>query len=188
MMARGRWERGRLVYLMGASGVGKDSLLVAARRRHPEWPVAHRYITRPSGNGEDCVSLSREEFAWRRQAGLFCLDWHAHGLEYALGLEVEAWLERGLTVLANGSRGALALAEARFGERLRPLLVTARPEVLVERLAARDRESPAEIEARLARHRRLARACPGVHRLDNSGALAVTVAALDAWLAEECVS
>lgn len=181
-------EAGRLVYVMGASGVGKDSLLRAARRRHPQWPVAHRYITRPSGNGEDCVSLSREEFAWRRQAGLFCLDWQAHDLEYALGLEVEAWLERGLTVLVNGSREALPLAETRFGEQLRPVLVTARPEVLQERLAGRGRESPAEIEARLARHRRLARSCPTVQRLDNSGVLSATVAALDAWLAEECVS
>ncbi|MGQ4878280.1 phosphonate metabolism protein/1,5-bisphosphokinase (PRPP-forming) PhnN [Billgrantia sp. LNSP4103-1] len=181
-------EAGRLVYVMGASGVGKDSLLRAARRRHPQWPVAHRYITRTSGDSEDCVSLSREEFAWRRQAGLFCLDWRAHGLEYALGLEVEAWLERGLTVLVNGSRDALALAETRFGERLRPVLVTARPEALRERLAARGRENPTEIEARLARHRRLSHACPEVHRLDNSGALAATVAALDAWLAGECVS
>lgn len=184
----GLGEAGRLVYVMGASGVGKDSLLDAARRRHPGWLVAHRYITRPSSASEDCVSLSREEFARRRQAGLFCLDWQAHGLEYALGLEVEAWLERGLTVLVNGSRDALGLAEARFGERLRPVLVTARPEVLFERLAGRGRENPAEIEARLARHRRLAQACPGVYRLDNSGSLATTVAALDAWLFGECVS
>lgn len=184
----GPGEAGRLVYVMGASGVGKDSLLRAARCRYPQWPVAHRYITRASGDSEDCVSLSREEFAWRRQAGLFCLDWQAHGLAYALGLEVEAWLERGLTVLVNGSREALGLAEARFGERLRPVLVTARPEVLYRRLAGRGRESPAEIEARLARHRRLAQACPGVQRLDNSGALDTTVAALGAWLTEECVS
>lgn len=180
--------RGRLIYVMGASGVGKDSLLRAARRRHPEWLAAHRYITRSSGESEDSVSLSREEFAWRRQAGLFCFDWQAHGLEYALGLEVETWLERGLTVLANGSRGALPLARAHFGERLWPVLITAQPEVLHARLTARGRESRAEIEARLARHRRLEPSCPEVYRLDNSGALAATVAALGAWLKEERVS
>ncbi|NLC21470.1 MAG: phosphonate metabolism protein/1,5-bisphosphokinase (PRPP-forming) PhnN [Halomonadaceae bacterium] len=179
---------GRLIYVMGASGVGKDSLLRAARCRHPQWPVAHRYITRESGQSEECVSLSREEFAWRRQAGLFCLDWQAHDLQYALGIEVEAWLERGLTVLANGSRGALPLARAHFGERLWPVLVTAHPEVLRERLMARGRETPTEIAARLVRHHRLAAACPDVHRLDNSGTLAATVASLDTWLAEECVS
>lgn len=184
----GLGEAGRLVYVMGASGVGKDSLLRAARRRHPQWPVAHRYITRKSEASEDCVSLSREEFTWRRQAGLFCLDWQAHGLDYALGIEVEAWLERGMTVLVNGSRHALARAEARFSRQLRPVLVSARPEVLYERLMSRGRENPTEIEARLARHRRLDQACLGVHRLDNSGALATTVAALDAWLTEECMS
>ncbi|MGR4066582.1 phosphonate metabolism protein/1,5-bisphosphokinase (PRPP-forming) PhnN [Billgrantia sp. C5P2] len=179
---------GRLVYVMGPSGVGKDSLLDATRRRHPEWLVAHRYITRPSSASEDSVSLSRAEFAWRRQAGLFCLDWQAHGLDYALGLEVCAWLERGATVLVNGSRRALPLAEARFPRQLRPVMVTARPEVLRERLQQRGRESREQIAARLERHRQLERACPGVHRLDNSGALESTLAALEAWLAEECVS
>ncbi|PAU77291.1 phosphonate metabolism protein/1,5-bisphosphokinase (PRPP-forming) PhnN [Halomonas salipaludis] len=179
---------GRLVYVMGASGVGKDSLLSAARHRHPEWPVAHRYITRASGDSEDCVSLSHAEFAWRRRAGLFCLDWQAHGLDYALGVEVRAWLDRGTTVLVNGSRRALPLAQARFSEYLLPVLVTARPEVLRERLLQRGRESREEVEARLERHRQLGDACPGVPRLDNSGSLESTLMTLEAWLAVECVS
>lgn len=188
MGAQARPGIGRLVYLMGASGVGKDSLLRAVRGRHPEWPVAHRYITRTSGDSEDSVSLSPEEFAWRRQAGLFCLDWQAHGFEYALGLEVEAWLERGATVLVNGSRRALSQAEARFGARLSPVLLTAQPATLRERLVTRGRESQAEIEARLARHARMDQACPGVYQLDNSGALTTTVAMMAAWLAGDGVS
>ena len=55
-----------LVYLIGASGVGKDSLLDAVRKRRPDLLVAHRYITRPSGVGEDSVALSPAEFEARR--------------------------------------------------------------------------------------------------------------------------
>ncbi len=40
---------GRLIWLMGPSGAGKDRLLAALRsREHPQLLVAHRYITRPA--------------------------------------------------------------------------------------------------------------------------------------------
>lgn len=188
MGAQERAGRGRLVYVMGASGVGKDSLLAAARRRHPEWLVAHRYITRASSESEDCVSLTSKEFAWRRQSGLFCLDWRAHGFDYAIGIEVRAWLERGGTVIVNGSRRALSLAETHFPADLLPVLVTACPEILRERLLLRGRESHEEIEARLERHRHMEFACPSAHRLDNSGTLGETLTALETLLAPEGVS
>ncbi len=39
---------GKLIWLVGPSGSGKDSLLAALRQReHPQLLVAHRYITRP---------------------------------------------------------------------------------------------------------------------------------------------
>ena len=46
---------GRLVYVMGPSGAGKDSLLSFARSALADEPVvfAHRYITRPAGQGEN---------------------------------------------------------------------------------------------------------------------------------------
>ncbi|MEQ6889736.1 ribose 1,5-bisphosphokinase [Halomonas sp. CS7] len=177
---------GRLVYLMGASGVGKDSLLDAARARHPDWLVAHRYVTRDSGGSENGVALTPDEFASRRRLGLFCLTWQAHGLDYGLGLELEAWLARGQTVLVNGSRRALPSARARFGAALYPMLVTAPEAVIAERLRRRGREDEAQIEARLARHRELAAALPEVARVDNGGALAETLAALRTRLSEEC--
>lgn len=178
----------RLVYLMGASGVGKDSLLGALRRQHPEWLVAHRYVTRPSSASENCISLSAEEFAWRRRLGLFCLDWQAHGLDYGLGIEVRAWLERDRMVIVNGSRRALDQARERFGARLLPVLITAESAVLRERLIRRGRETLDEIEARLARHRRLEADLDGVERIDNSHELSHGVAALRALLAAEHVS
>ena len=178
--------KGRLVYLMGASGVGKDSLLGAVRQHHPEWLVAHRYITRPSSTSENCVSLSAEEFERRRRLGLFCLDWHAHGLDYGLGIEIPAWLERGQVVIVNGSRRALPTARERFTDRLLPVLVTAQPAVLRKRLIRRGRETLAEIEARLRRHRQLEATLDGIARVDNSHELQHGVAALQALLAAEC--
>src|SRR6202000_978625 len=65
---------------------------------------AHRYITRPSGNGEAHVELTAEEFEVACALGLFALEWSSHGLRYGIGIEIDAWLERGCTVVINGSR------------------------------------------------------------------------------------
>lgn len=172
---------GRLIYVMGASGVGKDSLLRELRRRRPDVLVVHRYITRSSGGGENCVELSCEAFHWRREQRLFCLSWSAHGLDYGVGIEVEAWLVAGQTVVLNGSRRALERARQRFGAALVPVLVVADAEVLRRRLIARGRETPAEIEARLARGGG-EEALGDIPRIDNGGELVHGVQALEAWL------
>ncbi|MCY1395378.1 Ribose 1,5-bisphosphate phosphokinase PhnN [compost metagenome] len=160
---------GHLLYLMGASGVGKDSLIGALRQREPRWPVAHRYITRTSGPSENCVSLTPAEFAWRRDAGLFCLHWQAHGLEYGIGREVEDWLGDAELVIVNGSRQHLPAARQRFGTRLLPLVVEVQPQALRQRLLQRGRESLEQIEARLARQ--VAQPTHDLPRHDNSGTL-----------------
>ena len=51
---------GRLIWLMGPSGSGKDSLLSALRQReHSQLLVAHRYITRDANAGsENHIALS----------------------------------------------------------------------------------------------------------------------------------
>lgn len=159
----------RLVYLMGASGVGKDTLLGEARRRHPAWLVAHRYVTRESGPSENSVALTHDEFAVRQSTGLFCLSWEAHGLSYGLGIELEAWLCRDATVLVNGSRRALPDAQCRFGDWLLPILVTAPEDLLRQRLMNRGRETQGAIEERLLRHRQLAASLPDVAHIDNAG-------------------
>ncbi|MDT8894838.1 ribose 1,5-bisphosphokinase [Halomonas sp. I1] len=179
---------GRLVYMMGASGVGKDSLLDAVRSRYPDWLVAHRYVTRDSGGTENSVALTPAEFEARRRQELFCLTWRAHGLDYGLGIEIETWLARGRTILVNGSRRALPEARRRLGDTLLPLLVTAPEPVLADRLRRRGREGSAQIEERLARHRELSRSLPEVARLDNGGALDDTLVSLREWLVAECSS
>jgi ribose 1,5-bisphosphokinase len=146
-------SEGRLYYVMGPSGVGKDSVLGWVRAHGVSHDVlcAHRYITRPAGaGGENHVALSDAEFASRAHRGLFSLTWQAHGLHYGIGREVEHWLERGARVLVNGSRDAYPQACERFPA-LQPVLITASRETMARRLASRGRETSQDIAARLAR-------------------------------------
>lgn len=148
---------GRLFYLIGPSGAGKDSMIQHARQRCGSAPVhfAHRYITRPAtAGGEHHVALSPAEFARLREAGAFALHWSGNGLEYGIGIEIETWLAAGLNVVVNGSRAYLGEAAQRFPE-LCPVLVEVAEEVLAERLMARGRETPAKIRARIDRNRAL---------------------------------
>lgn len=146
-------SEGRLYYVMGPSGAGKDSVLGWLRAHGVSHDVlcAHRYITRPAdAGGENHVALSEEEFVSRAHRGLFALTWQAHGLHYGIGREIEHWLERGAKVVVNGSRDAYLQACERFPE-LQPVLITASRETMAKRLASRGRETSQDIAARLAR-------------------------------------
>lgn len=181
---------GRLIYLMGPSGSGKDSLIEAARKpllaRGCE--VARRVITRSAeAVGEDAIGVSREEFERRQRAGEFALHWHANGLDYAIPATIDQWLKDGRDVLVNGSRGYLPKALQLYPT-LIPILLTVNEEVLRERLLRRGRESLAEIEARLRRNGLFVEDDAGethIHRLDNSGDLATTVSRLLELLSAE---
>lgn len=147
---------GRLFLIVGPSGAGKDTVIAGAMARlTPEDDVilARRIITRPlhPGGAEQHVPVSTEAFARLRTAGAFALDWDSHGLRYGIGVEMRAWLAAGMTVIANGSRGALPAARTTFGAALIATEITARPETLAARLAARGRESAKDIAARLSR-------------------------------------
>ncbi|MCP1441106.1 ribose 1,5-bisphosphokinase [Pseudomonas sp. GGS8] len=175
---------GRLIYLMGPSGSGKDSLIEAAREplRAHHCDVVRRVITRSAESvGEDAIEVSHEEFERRRSEGDFALSWQANGLDYGIPVLIDQWLKDGRDVLINGSRGHLAEAQQRFPTLL-PVLLTVKDEVLRERLLRRGRESPAEIEARLRRNTLFTAddsiGDTKIRRLDNSGDLAVTVASL----------
>jgi ribose 1,5-bisphosphokinase len=145
---------GPLVYVMGPSGAGKDSVLDRARGMlSVETPVAfaHRYITRPADvGGENHVALSRAEFALRRAHGLFAFHWQAHGNDYGIGREIDAWRAAGLTVVVSGSREHYEKV-AGSDPKLHPVLITAALDKLQARLTARGRETAAAAASRLAR-------------------------------------
>ncbi|MCP5424512.1 MAG: phosphonate metabolism protein/1,5-bisphosphokinase (PRPP-forming) PhnN [Gammaproteobacteria bacterium] len=166
-----------LFYLMGASGAGKDSLIAYARQRLDglsSTVFAHRYITRPpSAEGENHIYLSPAEFEQRWRVGCFAMHWDSHGYRYGIGIEIDCWLDLGLTVLVSGSRGHLPQARQRYPD-LRAVLVKVSPERLGERLRRRGRESADEIAERMRRAGAFGeslREVPDLIILDNDGPL-----------------
>ena len=176
---------GRLVYMMGPSGAGKDSLIAYARQRlagSPNLLFAHRYITRAAdAGGENHVALSESEFRSRLHQGCFGLHWSSHGHQYGIGAEIDLWLARGLHIVVNGSRAHLDEAARRYPTLL-PLLVTIEPEALRTRLQRRGRETAAEIERRVARATAFVCQHPLLVVIPNDGDLAVAGEALVAIL------
>ncbi|VVO16586.1 Ribose 1,5-bisphosphate phosphokinase PhnN [Pseudomonas fluorescens] len=173
---------GRLIYLMGPSGAGKDSLIDASREplRRLGCEVVRRVITRSAESmGEDALGVSQAEFERLCEQGGFALHWHANALDYGIPVQINQWLDSGRHVLVNGSREHLPEARKRYPSLL-AVLLTVQSEVLRQRLTQRGRESTDEIEARLRRNELfLANGSSGnataVRRLDNSGELSATV-------------
>lgn len=114
---------GKLIWLMGPSGSGKDSLLAELRQREQtQLLVAHRYITRDASAGsENHIALSEREFFTRAGQNLLALSWHANGLYYGVGIEIDLWLHAGFDVVVNGSRAHLPQARARYQSALLPI-------------------------------------------------------------------
>jgi ribose 1,5-bisphosphokinase len=169
-------KSGRLFYVIGASGAGKDSLLNYARQQLKNVPTivfAHRYITRPAdAGGENHISLSLEEFMVRLRNGMLSMYWQSHGNYYGIGCEINNWLANGLDVVVNGSREYLSDAAALFPE-LQPILIQVSEEVLLRRLLARKREGVEEIASRLNRTKLLStmKKWPNTHIIDNDNTL-----------------
>lgn len=123
--------------------------------------------------------MTRDAFAAARAAGAFALCWEAHGLLYGVPRDIESDIAAGRVVVVNLSRAMLAEAAARHP--LRVLEITAPVPLRAARLAARGRESEAEIAARLAREQGLP---PGldVETVVNDGDVAAGVARVVAAL------
>jgi phosphonate metabolism protein PhnN/1,5-bisphosphokinase (PRPP-forming) len=147
-------DAGRLVLVVGPSGVGKDTLINGARATLAGVPAvvfARREITRPAdAGGEDHLAVDPAVFRARAHAGGYLLSWEAHGLGYGLPAALGHRLASGATVVANVSRAVLDQARASF-PRLRIVSIVASRDVVAARLAARGREDPEAVAARLAR-------------------------------------
>lgn len=177
-------KQGRVIYLMGPSGSGKDSLLEAAA---PVFEVAHcqvmrRVITRSAESvGEEAVSVTHEEFDVLEKQGAFAMSWRANGLAYGIPESMRGWLASGWNVVVNGSRGYLKEALRLYPE-LVAIVLTVEPAALRERLLLRNRENREQIEARLSRNSEydeqweILAPSRQILRLDNSGSLSATVA------------
>ncbi|AMM23985.1 phosphonate metabolism protein/1,5-bisphosphokinase (PRPP-forming) PhnN [Variovorax sp. PAMC 28711] len=143
-----------LIYVMGPSGAGKDSLLAWVKSRTPlaaRIAFARRTITRAARPGdEDHESVDEAAFERLRDGGAFALDWQANGLRYGIReTELVACGANGVVVV-NGSRAYLDVAAARHPG-LTVVHITAGLDTLKQRLAQRGRETAAEVEQRVLR-------------------------------------
>ncbi len=166
-------DNGSFIAVVGPSGAGKDSVMRFAHDSLADDLRVHfirRVITRPrDGVGEDHLPADDVQFETMRRSGGFALHWQAHGNSYGIPVEADAMVAQGHVVIANLSRTVLAELPRRYR---RPLVVeiTAAPEILARRIAARGRESEAEIANRLAR-KVAAAPFPGTIVIDNGGRL-----------------
>lgn len=169
---------GKLILVVGPSGVGKDTLIDTAKEYLAEddrFIFPRRYITRPEGaGGENHKALTVEEFLQKREKNAFALSWQAHGLHYGIPVSTIRDVSNGNTVIVNASRTILEDAKAKF-DAVQVAYVNAKAETLRERLKARGRESEHEIEQRINRATAYDLKGPEIFAIDNSGPLEVAV-------------
>lgn len=168
--------QGRLIAVVGPSGVGKDSVMLGLRGTMPDLHLVRRAITRaPELGGEDYEPVSPETFKEMAANGAFVVHWGAHGLHYGIPATVNDQLDNGTDCLVNFSRKALLDAAAKF-PRFMVLNITAKPETLARRLAKRGRETEDEIAKRLAQAEKPLPDGLDIITISNDGPLAETVA------------
>lgn len=166
---------GCMIVVVGASGAGKDSLMAEAAIRfagRSDIVFVRRMVTRAGdAGGEAHQPVSHDEFEATAAAGGFAVFWRAHGHGYGIPATTVESVQAGRCLVANGSRAALADFAVAYPS-LAVIHVTADRDCLVARLAARGRETEAEIRSRLDRPEPMLPAGLAVYTVDNSGDLA----------------
>jgi ribose 1,5-bisphosphokinase len=144
---------GRLVLVVGPSGAGKDTLLRLAQAAcidDNNIVFPRRVVTRESSADEDNMAMSHDEFRRAREHGDFAVHWEAHGHSYALPIEINDDIRAGRAVVANVSRTVIGALRQAYANVI-VVAITAPPDVLAQRLAARARHSDGNIDDRLTR-------------------------------------
>ncbi|CAN1502372.1 COG3709 Uncharacterized component of phosphonate metabolism [Burkholderiaceae bacterium] len=176
----------RLIYVIGPSGAGKDSLLNSLRQdmaamtdtaTPPPLYFAKRTITRSHDqSNEDHEVVDPSHFESLVNSDAFAMHWFANGLHYGIRHQELAPMSESTWVMVNGSRAYLEEAKQRFPG-LTVLFITAPIEVLRARLLSRGRENEQAIEVRLNRSQEVVLE-PQDLCLSNGGSLADSVITL----------
>ena len=180
ILPQGDARHGLFVAIVGPSGAGKDALIRGLSARLGEADgvfYVRRVVTRCADSFEDHETLAESEFLLGRERGRFALSWAAHGLFYGVPRDVDARIASGCAVVCNISRAVVADVRRRYARSL-VVLVTARPETLAARLAARGREGSEGRRERLDRAFARQAAFEPDATIDNDGALDEAVARL----------
>ncbi len=145
--------KGILIFVVGPSGAGKDTLMAGAAdalSQDPNIGFVRRLITREAiAELEDHGTISETQYEEMVQQGDFALHWRAHGLGYIIPKTIEDELRAGKTLICNTSRKQLPVAHQKYP--IHVINITAPLALRAERLAGRGRETKEEITQRLNR-------------------------------------
>jgi ribose 1,5-bisphosphokinase len=139
--------------VVGPSGAGKDTLIGLARAACAENDTIvfpRRVVTREASSFEDNEQVSLEAFRQALAGSEFAVHWEAHGHCYALSRAIDDDIRAGRTVVANVSRTVVDAMRRAYADVV-VVSVTAPPEILADRLAARRRSSDGGLVDRLRR-------------------------------------
>ncbi len=141
------------VFVCGASGAGKDSVMHWAAERlggSAGIGFARRMVTREPHAGSDHDAVTPGQFAQLREASGLAWEWHAHGFAYGIAVHYAKTVQGGGVVVVNGSREhANALAGR---PDVRVVQIVADAQVLAQRLQQRGRDAPHAVADRMARN------------------------------------
>lgn len=165
---------GKLILVVGPSGTGKDSLINFARNalgENEQFHFPRRNITREADpGGENHIPCTTDKFEEMDGSGAFFLSWRAHTAHYGIPMEILDRLKSGQSIIVNVSRSVIPQARELWPNVLVINIKT--PEhILKKRLAERGRETPEEIENRVAKANNYNVFGPGVVTLLNDSDL-----------------
>lgn len=144
---------GRLVLIVGPSGAGKDTLIglaQAACAGDSNVLFPQRIVTREASSFENNEAVSPMRFGQMLAHGDFAFQWEAHGLRYGVPRSIVDDIRAGHAVVVNASRTIVEFARRSYAN-VTVVSVTAPPEILAQRLAARARSSDGQLDGRLRR-------------------------------------
>lgn len=144
---------GRLLLVVGPSGAGKDTLIglaQAACTGDTNVVFPQRIVTREASSFENNEAVSPMQFGQMLAHGDFAFQWEAHGLRYGVPRSIVEDIRAGHAVVVNASRTIVEFARRSYAN-VTVVSVTAPPEMLAQRLAARARPSDGQLDDRLRR-------------------------------------
>lgn len=144
----------RLVIFVGASGSGKDTLMVKTRDQllgeDLNCHIVQRWITRENDETEQFKSITKEEFQEGCASNTFALSWEIYDNCYGVPWsEIDPHLENGI-VLLNLSRNELGKAKSIYPN-CRIVLVDVATELAKQRIKKRKRDQGKNLNARIKR-------------------------------------